>query len=87
VKVDNFVFFLHYNVSVGLLLGASLIITVGLYISDPIECTADAAIDEVIDSFCWVHSTFTVPAKWNFTGDHFCINSRYFLKVPYRDSR
>jgi len=65
VKIDNIVFFLHYNVTVCLLIGSSLLVTAGLYIGDPIECISDASVQDVIDSFCWVQSTFTVPGQWN----------------------
>ncbi|XP_021947728.1 innexin inx2 isoform X1 [Folsomia candida] len=66
VIIDNFIFFLHYRVSVALFFGASLLVTTGLYVVDPIECISDASwILHVLDTYCWVHSTFTIPQHWN----------------------
>lgn len=59
---DGFVFWLHYRLSATLLLAASLIFTAGQYFGDPISCTADAVASKIMNSYCWVQSTFTVKA-------------------------
>ncbi|CAL8126490.1 unnamed protein product [Orchesella dallaii] len=58
--IDNVVFYLHYHATVALFLAGSLIVIIGTYIMDPIECISDRAVDEVIDNYCLYHSTHTL---------------------------
>lgn len=63
ITIDNFVFYLHYHASSALFLVGCLILTVAMFIMDPIDCITDSAVDDVIDNYCLYHSTFT------FSGD------------------
>ncbi|GAB6032214.1 hypothetical protein CHUAL_010856 [Chamberlinius hualienensis] len=62
LQVDNGVFQLHYRFTVLILLAFSILVTSKQYIGDPIDCTSPAKLREnVIDQYCWVSSTHSVP--------------------------
>ncbi|KAF0310466.1 Innexin inx2 [Amphibalanus amphitrite] len=61
VSTDNHVFRLHYKVTTVMLVIFSLLVTSHQYIGDPIDCYSTSNIpDNVFDSYCWIHSTFSV---------------------------
>lgn len=63
VCIDNNVFRLHYKVSVIFLVACSIVVTSRQYIGDPISCNQhDSVPANVINSYCWIHATFTIPA-------------------------
>ena len=43
---------------------ASLLATTGQYIGDPIDCMVTDIPGDMMDTYCWIHSTFSVPARW-----------------------
>uniref|UniRef100_T1J195 Innexin n=1 Tax=Strigamia maritima TaxID=126957 RepID=T1J195_STRMM len=62
-QVDNSVFRLHYKGTVILLIAFSLLVTSRQYIGEPIECIQpDGVPKSVINTYCWIHATFTIPA-------------------------
>lgn len=62
LAADNGVFRLHYHFTVILLLAFSILVTSRQYIGDPIDCIKVGDIREnLIDQYCWVSSTITVP--------------------------
>ncbi|KAF0299720.1 Innexin inx2 [Amphibalanus amphitrite] len=61
VCIDNNIFRLHYKATVILLVVCSLLVTSRQYIGDPIDCIVDGVPGNVMDTYCWIHSTFTVP--------------------------
>lgn len=63
--IDTIIFRLHCKVTVVILFAFSIIITSGSYIGDPIDCIVDKPVDSVIDTYCWIHSTYTLPHKMN----------------------
>ena len=73
IKIDNNVFRLHYKVTFLIMFCASLLTTLCTYVGDPIDCigpidqdTKKSVIpEEMLDSYCWIHSTFTVPSRWD----------------------
>ena len=62
VNIETTIFRLHYKATVAILLVFSLIVTGGQFIGDPIDCIVDvdAVPSKVMDTFCWIHSTFTL---------------------------
>ena len=62
-QIDDFVFRLHSKVTVVILLTFSLIVTASQFIGDPIDCVVEDIPSEVMDTYCWIHSTFTLPQK------------------------
>lgn len=62
VRVDNWVFRAHYKLTAAILFGCSLLVTSRQYFGDPIYCVADGVPRDVLDAYCWTHSTFTVDS-------------------------
>lgn len=66
VIIDNNIFRLHYKASVIICIAFSLIITSRQYIGDPIDCIqSDDIPHNIIDNYCWIHATFTLPDALN----------------------
>ncbi|XP_076343592.1 innexin inx2-like [Tachypleus tridentatus] len=66
VVIDNNVFRLHYKATVVILLAFSLLVTSRQYIGDPIDCISrDDIPTRVLDTFCWIHTTFSVEGAWH----------------------
>lgn len=61
VTTDNAVFRLHNLFTTVLLLACSLIITATQYVGKPISCIVNGVPTHVVNTFCWIHSTFTMP--------------------------
>lgn len=68
VCIDNNVFRLHYKATVIFLIAFSLLVTGRQYFGDPIDCIQrDDIPANIIDTYCWIHSTFTLPHAYNRT--------------------
>lgn len=68
VVTDSFVFRLHHKFTVAILIGASLLVTSRQYFGDPIDCISrDDIPPNLLDTFCWIHATFSVVDSWNKT--------------------
>lgn len=63
VCIDNNVFRLHYKATVIILITFSLLVTSRQYIGDPIDCIVDEIPLNVMDTYCWIYSTFTIPNR------------------------
>lgn len=63
VCIDNNVFRLHYKGTVIILVAFSLLVTSRQYIGDPIDCIVDEIPLNVMDTYCWIYSTFTIPNR------------------------
>lgn len=63
VCIDNNIFRLHYKATVIILVAFSLLVTSRQYIGDPIDCIVDEIPLNVMDTYCWIYSTFTVPNR------------------------
>ncbi len=63
---DNIIFKLHYKVTFLILVTCSLLVTARQYIGDPIDCIIDTIPPSAIDTYCWIHTTFSVfgEAGW-----------------------
>ena len=64
VWIDNQVFRLHYKITTGLFFIASLLVTSRQYVGDPIDCMVDEIPSDMMDTYCWIHSTFSIPSRW-----------------------
>ncbi|KAL3253501.1 hypothetical protein MRX96_054581 [Rhipicephalus microplus] len=68
IVLDNQIFRLHYKATSLLLLMFSILVTSTQYFGEPIDCIQhDSVPANVIRTFCWIHSTFNVPAAFNAT--------------------
>lgn len=63
VCIDNNVFRLHYKATVIILIAFSLLVTSRQYIGDPIDCIVDDIPLNIMDTYCWIYSTFTIPNR------------------------
>lgn len=61
VQIDNAVFRLHNVFTTVLLLTCSLVITATQYVGNPISCIVSGIPTHVVNTFCWISSTFTMP--------------------------
>uniref|UniRef100_A0A1L8E348 Innexin n=1 Tax=Nyssomyia neivai TaxID=330878 RepID=A0A1L8E348_9DIPT len=61
IQTDNAVFRLHNVFTTVLLLTCSLIITATQYVGQPISCIVTGIPTHVVNTFCWISSTFTMP--------------------------
>jgi len=64
-KIDNNIFRLHYKATVLMFTAAGILVTSGQYIGDPIDCMVDGIPGGLMDTYCWIHSTFSIPARWS----------------------
>lgn len=75
ISIDNAIFRCHWFFTSTLLVSFSLVITARQYVGQPIECHSNSRIpDSLLNSFCWVQSTFIVPQA---------CNQRAGFEVPY----
>lgn len=65
VCIDNNIFRLHYKATVIILIACSLFITSNQYIGDPIDCIVEDVATRVMDTYCWIYSTYTLPEHKN----------------------
>lgn len=64
--IDNGIFKLHYKATVLVLIACSLLVTSRQYFGEPISCNKPDDIPaEVVNNFCWIHSTFSIPDAFN----------------------
>ena len=63
VWIDNFCFRLHYKVTFLIFVTCSLLVSSKQYIGDPIDCMVDGVPDKLMDTYCWIHSTYSVPTR------------------------
>jgi hypothetical protein len=64
VWIDNNTFRLHYKGTVIAFVLSSLLVTSRQYIGDPIDCMVDGVPGGIMDTYCWIHSTFSIPSRW-----------------------
>jgi len=70
VCIDNHVFRLHYRGTVIIFLAAIALITSGQFIGNPIHCMSDSVSDGIMNSYCWLHSTYSVGARYEGDAGH-----------------
>ncbi|CAO1416593.1 unnamed protein product [Diamesa serratosioi] len=61
IQTDNAIFRLHNVFTTVLLLTCSLVITATQYVGQPISCIVSGIPTHVVNTFCWISSTFTMP--------------------------
>lgn len=66
VSTEGIVFRLHCKATVLFLISASILLGCRQYFGDPIYCMQSSVKQtEIVDNFCWIHSTFVLPDAWN----------------------
>ena len=66
VNTDSTIFKLHYQVTFCILLIFAIILAANQYVGKPIKCMhhLDDKSDELLDTFCWIHSTYTLTSAF-----------------------
>ncbi|XP_071522205.1 innexin inx2-like [Panulirus ornatus] len=63
-QVDNAVFHLHYRVTFVVFIVSGALVTAKEFIGAPIQCISKAVPTGVLNTFCFIMSTFSVPRHW-----------------------
>jgi len=61
--IDNFTFRLHYRFTFALLFAGSLLSTANMLTDNKIDCYVERVDRSVMNSFCWIQGTFTIPSQ------------------------
>jgi len=61
IWIDNTVFRLHCKASAFIIFACCIVVSMGQFFGDPIDCIVDTIPGGVMDTYCWIHSTFTLP--------------------------
>jgi len=61
--IDNTTFRLHYRTTFAFLVLASLLTTANQFIGAPIQCIVEGIPTGIMNTYCWIHGTFTVPRQ------------------------
>jgi hypothetical protein len=66
VNTDSSIFKLHYQLTFCILMIFTVILAANQYVGKPIRCInhMDEHPDEVLDTYCWIHSTYTVTGAF-----------------------
>jgi len=59
-SIDNLIFKCHYRGTGIILVMAFALVTSRQFVGSPIHCMTDSMSSGVMDSYCWLHSTFSV---------------------------
>jgi hypothetical protein len=64
---DSLIFKLHYRATSCILLIFAIILAANQYVGNPIKCmhNMDEKSNEVVDTFCWIHSTYAVTTAFS----------------------
>lgn len=63
ISIDDLTFKLHYRVTELFLILCSILVTCYQYWGSPISCrVSEGEAGKSIEDFCWISSTFTLPA-------------------------
>lgn len=66
-QADNTVFYLHYRITFLVFIISSMLVTARQYFGAPIICTATGVAANVVDTYCYFTSTFSLSTYWNKT--------------------
>lgn len=65
VSIDNLLFKLHYRFTFALLVACTILVSSRQFIKEHIQCIADNSVANVINTFCFFSSTFSVARYHN----------------------
>lgn len=73
IKTDNNIFRCHYKLTVIFLAASATLVSLNQYVGDPIDCFINAESspfpNKVLDNYCWIHSTHTLPNQPGMKGE------------------
>lgn len=63
LSIDCFVFRLHHQFTVLVLVAFAVLVTTKQYVGDPIDCDRSSGVPAgVINVYCWIHATYSVKS-------------------------
>ena len=62
-RIDNLAFRLATKTTTLIFLVSCALVTASTFIGDPIDCVVTGVPAGVMDTYCWIHSTFTLPRR------------------------
>ena len=62
-NIDSTMFKLHYKTTFTILMICSILVTANSYIGKTIDCIADGIPGNVLNTYCWIMSTFSIPSR------------------------
>lgn len=66
VSIDCFVFRLHHQLTVLVLVAFAVLVTTKQYVGDPIECDRSSGVPAgVINVYCWIHATYSIKSLFS----------------------
>jgi len=65
IIVDNPIFRIHCTFTTVLLMAFSMIITMTQFVGQPIRCIVDGVPAHVVNTYCWIMTTFLMPETFN----------------------
>lgn len=65
IIIDNPIFRIHCTFTTVLLMAFSMIITMTQFVGQPIRCIVDGVPAHVVNTYCWIMTTFTMPDAFN----------------------
>ena len=63
IWIDNVIFRLHYKATFIMFLTACALVTSKTYIGDPIDCMVEGVPSKIMDTYCWIHGTYSIPTR------------------------
>lgn len=71
VKIDDWTLPLHHRLTACVLLIMSVLVTCEQFFGEPILCMKNSqTADRVVNSFCWIEGTFTIPRAFDLRIGH-----------------
>lgn len=67
INIDNLIFKLHYKATFALFLATSVLVISKQLFGENINCLVDPRYKEIVNSFCWINSTFSLRSKYQGT--------------------
>ncbi|EFN83092.1 innexin inx1 [Harpegnathos saltator] len=61
IKTESMLFRMHNKLTAVMLLACSAILTATQYVGSPISCIVQGLPEHVVNTYCWITSTFTMP--------------------------
>lgn len=61
IQTDSVLFRMHNLFTTALLMACSLVITATQFVGNPIQCIVSGLPTHVINTYCWITSTYTMP--------------------------
>ena len=66
IIIDNPIFRIHCTFTTVLLITFSMIITWTQFIGQPIRCITEGVPQHVVNTYCWIMTTFTMPGNFRY---------------------